>query len=234
MEFLNCTKLENVNWFKEDLKSSITMLSNLNPSIYDTEQFKLLKEIVANFDMDMSYLSICYNTPLQYIDTNGIYRNLRNSIEACYDLYNLCVNSNYISVLKYNSSYASTNEQEDLILKENYFKFKDKKLKNFTIKNKANIAISNGFPMDLQTILINISRECSSYSHPDVYRYHTMNIVQEIEYLLRCECIVFVYASKIYNKYLNNTNGTQYYLNEEQKFNYLQECNSKLPSFYVI
>ena len=48
-------------------------------------------------------------------------------------------------------------------------------------------------------MIFKISIICSFYSHPDVYHFYTMNIVQEIEYLLRCECIIFAYASKVYS-----------------------------------
>lgn len=98
-----------------------------------------------------------YNIENDFLGFPSIQRELRHSIEAFLDLYNLAVNTEYENVLLYCS-----NKQERAHI--DLGKYKDYLYKEeFTIQSKYNISKLNN------SDLIKLAKKANSYTHPNVY-----------------------------------------------------------------
>lgn len=171
MSKINKYVLDNIFSFKSLLDTQVNMLiQGSNGQLNNSKEFYLHYIIGNNALMNLNYLLI-HNPDYEYLGFPGVYRNIRNSIEAYYDLYNLRREpGSYEYVMKNSCNQKLTNDEE-ILLKDNYGKFKKKSNANYyTIKDKENIAL---LKFDLSEgrvkIFTNIINESNSYVHPNIF-----------------------------------------------------------------
>jgi hypothetical protein len=141
---------------------------------FATPNYKLYSMISDNIRMDLGYLmttNIDYD-PFGFI---GVRRNLRNSIEAYYDLYNITCNECYFYFLKYSHNPKICTAEEIEIIRSNYKDYFNNS--GLRVKTKAEIAkkaeddIVSGQKIteDFYTRMKGLSEESNAYVHPDIF-----------------------------------------------------------------
>lgn len=105
-----------------------------------------------------------------------VQKNNRIAIEAALDLFNLCKDPNYISVICQNAGISDKQYSKHLVA-EDFAQLKDpSKYKSFctnhtfyTLNNKLNIAKQNQLPKDRYKMYKAASQESNQYMHPNVF-----------------------------------------------------------------
>lgn len=127
-------------------------------NINSTEFFWLFSYIKNNFRSTLAHF-YNYDIESDILGFPTVQRELRHSIEAFLDLYNLVTDENYKCVLSYCSN--SNREERIKIDLGKYKKFLFNK--EFTIQSKYNISKLN------KKDLMKMAKATNSYTHPDVY-----------------------------------------------------------------
>ncbi|MGN0322428.1 MAG: hypothetical protein ACI4DZ_04865 [Oliverpabstia sp.] len=175
--FVNKNVLDNINLYKNRMDGIINSFFQqiqyqCNYNVFITSNYKLYSLIAENIRMDLNYL-LTITIDYDVFSFIGVRRNLRNSIEAYYDLYNLTFDENYLYLLKYFSNNAVCAKKEIDTLKNNdmYSSYlgKKQKISFLSIADKAKIASRNGLDNNKVNILKNISISSNSYVHPDIF-----------------------------------------------------------------
>lgn len=192
--------------------SEIIRQNNTNTlNINSTEVFWLFSYIKNNF---RSTLAQFYNYDIEndILGFPTVQRELRHSIEAFLDLYNLVADKNYKCVLSYCSN-SNRKERYNIELgnyKEYLFN------KGFTIQSKYNIS-----GLDKKD-LMEMAKASNSYTHPDVYLDITkigknkeemlINLMKMNVYLISESYNLFIEGINAYgaSTYLLNNNVTAY------------------------
>lgn len=164
--------------FIEDSINIILANENKNKPLQVEKEYWLFYYIKDNFKANLQYLNSIVDIDSDVFGFVPIWRNIRNSIEAFYDLYNLKNDSTYYDVLWYchnNDKFYRGNE-----------KYKSYIFKNrFTIISKNNIAcnlysFNSGYGKDL----IDTVKRSNKYIHPDVF-VDTIKNREEKKYILK-------------------------------------------------
>lgn len=113
-----------------------------------------------------------FDIDTDYSGFPGIQRDLRCSIEAYLDLYNLVKDDNYKNVLMYCSNTLRKQGDKKKIELGNYSSelYKDE----FTIQSKYNIS-----SLEDESLLY-FSRQTNSYTHPDIFIYSEANDKEDL------------------------------------------------------
>lgn len=162
---------------------------------------KLFYLISENTRMNLSYLA---ELRIEYdaFDFVGIKRNIRNSVEALYDLYNLTIDNEYYNLLYYfhqksiNHDYCNDSEKNRLLKIYSNVDFNSTYL---PLRDKAEIAKrKNGFCKETYRFYKNISNISSRYIHVDVFTPDTPPQLKEsnLKNLLSSDCIMLASAYK--------------------------------------
>lgn len=192
MHWINKNYLNSIKSFKDGMDGQINaffhqVLYNEGLNFFETPHYRLYSLITENVKMDLNSL-ISLNVDYDVFGFLAIRRNLRNSIEAHYDLFNLTNDGQYLSLLKCRSRNVAKEEKYCIQLGE-YSKYREGK---FTIKEKAEIAKKYGLDDKKYEFLKSISTESNSYIHPDIF-IPIMNIEKKnscLKKLLYIDCLL--------------------------------------------
>lgn len=138
------------------IEASMNYLININPKLRETREFWLFYYIKEDYFSNLSSLFNA-NIDFDFLGFPFIRRNTRHAVEAFLDLYNLCMDENYIEVL----SYCAGKQKQ--VKKYGKYRYKGQ----FTIQSKCNIAKSE-HSMDFQRF-VDISKESNAYVHPNTF-----------------------------------------------------------------
>ena len=146
--------------FVEWSTSEIVRVNNLsNMCINSTEVFWLFSYIKNNYRSTLSQFCNWYDIENDVLGFPTVQRELRHSIEAYLDLYNLVNYEDYKQVLLYCCN-SNKEKRHDIKLGE----YKEFLFNNeFTIQSKYNISRLNN-----KELLV-LAKEANSYTHPNVY-----------------------------------------------------------------
>lgn len=206
MSYIHKTVLDAINSYRTFLEQNINNLINLNlntanMNLFCTGEYKLFSIIVENVRMDLNYLLVI-NPEYDILGFPSIKRNLRISIEAYYDLFNLTADRSYINLLKYQSVKNATLENA---IVNAYTPFINRKKFNInkrplTIAEKANIAINkNNLRLDIYNYFKDIATSSNSYIHPDIFVEDDYNRETVLKSLILCDCQLLMYAFDLIN-----------------------------------
>ena len=218
MSFINQNVLGYINHYRTTLDQQLSnLLQWVNSQNYDnlfaTHNFKLYTLISENIRMDLNYL-VSLNPDYDFFGFPGMQRNIRNTIESFYDLYNLTIVDKYLSILKYtshNSSYSS-DEYKDVINIANAIGLKcekkfGKEYYSITIKTKANIALQNGVDSNIYYTLKKYSTEANSFVHPDIFVPMCEDKTTKLEELLYADTLLLAHSYNLLVVFVNKKYG---------------------------
>ena len=137
-------------------------------------------------------------------------RNIRISIEAYYDLFNLTTDRTYFDLLKYQSVKNTTIEST---IKNTYKSFlKRKKFdinkRPLTITEKADIAKNkNQLRLDIYDYFKNMATSANSYIHPDIFITDNFDQETVLKTLIICDCQLLMYAFDLLNNFVKKQNA---------------------------
>lgn len=209
MSFINKTILDAINSFKTFLEQNINNLINLNlnaanMNLFCTGEYKLFSIIYENVRMDLNYL-LTLNPDFDILGFPAIKRNIRISIEAYYDLYNLVSDRSYFELLQYQSIKGYSINPNTL---KKYQPFVNTKISNInkrplTIANKANIAKNkNALIKDIYDEFKKIAKKSNQYIHPDIFVADIYNPEIILKSLILCDCRLLIFAFELINKFI--------------------------------
>lgn len=193
--------LYNYNSIYNFINNSVNLMINDNPNLTSKKEYWLFYFIKEDF---YSSLYSIYNVDIDmdFFGFSLIKKNTRHAVEAFLDLYNLCMDPEYLVVLEY----CSKKRDESGKYKKYLYKGQ------FSIQSKCNIAKVYG--EDFQE-LVNLASECSEYVHPNVF----IDVIQVNEKvkkkqilakLLKTNIFLFTKAYELILKKFNC--GKQYYM----------------------
>lgn len=214
MSYIHKTVLDTINSYKTFLEQNINNLVNLNLNTANwnlacTSEYKLFSIINENVRMDLNYLLVL-NPEYDMLGFPAIKRNIRISIEAYYDLFNLISDHSYLDLLRYQSKKITTIEDTvkntyKHFLKRKYFDINKKPL---TISEKANIAKSkNHLHLDIYYYFKDIATSSNSYIHPDIFVTDNCDRETLLKSLILCDCRLLMYAFDLLNNFVKQQNA---------------------------
>lgn len=141
------------------IEASITLIINSIPNLTSQKEYWLFYFIKDDFWANWS--SLCNaNIEQDFLGFPLLRKNTRHAVEAFLDLYNLCMDSEYMTVLKYCARQHKNSGKYTEYLFHN----------QFSIQSKCKIAIDmySGERQFFEE-LVNISRKSNEYIHPNVF-----------------------------------------------------------------
>ncbi|GEM_PF-5341138 len=214
MTRINPNLLSSVNNYRISIETEIVnfysfLYSQKNINLYQTPNYRLFSLITENIRMNLVYLEVL-NPETNFLGLTGLYRNIRNSIESYYDLFNLTCDESYFSVLKYYSNCLQHNEQDVNIIKTTYKnilttnnginKFINTKTKSRIAKEKFNL------DPNIFDTLKEIGIESNKYVHPDIFVREDCieNTIKELVYI---DCCLLKFSFDLIIHYAHRTTG---------------------------
>lgn len=180
MYFLN-QSISNHNIYNY-VDASVNVLIQQSYNITVDKKYWLFFFIKDNFRANIQYVS-SINIDNDIFGFIPVWRNIRHSIEAFYDLYNLVHDEEYLSVIGYASKQGRYNNK--------YGKFIYNKM--FTIQSKQRIA-TECYGWKEYSLLTEVASESNKYIHPNVFiNVFQINQIAEKEALLRKLLMANVY-----------------------------------------
>lgn len=241
MSFIDKRILDSVNSYKLFLEQSINNLININNNnpnfnYFATGEYKLFSIIAENVRMDLNYL-LFLNLDFDFLGFPAIKRNLRISIEAYYDLYNLVSDRSYMDLLKYQSVNNSYIDTTTINIYQPYLK---KKIINInrsplSIKEKATIAKNkNNLPSDIHDQFKIIATDSNSYIHPNIFVVTNNNRDTLLKDLILCDCCLVMYAFELLNRFMANCQAPYISaINPRFEYNRLYNVIAPIPWIYL-
>lgn len=210
MYIINSYVLNTINTFRNNLDTFMMGYINqvstqFNFNLFQTPNNYLYSIISENVRMDMNYLS-ALNPDFDIFGFPGVNRNVRNSIEAYLDLYNLTFDEKYICVLKYISRNATTTSDEYKIVQEyaNKLDLKKKgKYYNFSILSKRMLAEKNNIHQDILNTFLPYIRDANAYVHPDIF-VKCPDKEKRLENLCNIDCLLLAYSFELLTIWIQN------------------------------
>lgn len=201
LDFINQYKIKLENYINE----VIIFINKSNPTInlFFTPEYKLFSIIAENVRMDLNYLLSLY-IDYDVLGFPAIKRNIRVSIEAYYDLYNLISDKDYYELLKFCSNKID-NIQPQIYDKYKKYITMNKNKRYLLISNKAYIAkeinsIDKNDFEDFKKLCI----DANAYIHPDVISSCCeVNKEELLKSLIGCDCKLLMRAYTSLIKYIN-------------------------------
>lgn len=212
MSFINKSVLDNVNLYKNLLEQNINVLINLNLNtsninLFYTGEYKLFSIIAENVRMDLNYL-LSLNPDYDILGFPALKRNIRISIEAYYDLFNLVFDESYLELLQYQFNHSKINpntlNKYKPFVKRNISHINKRPL---TILDKATIAKDkNQLSPNLYNEFKEISTNSNSYIHPNIFVTDNNDRESDLKLLILCDCRLLAYAFDLLNNFLKQRN----------------------------
>lgn len=209
MSYIHKMVLDTINSYKIFLENNINELITLNlnttnKNLFCTAEYKLFSIIVENVRMDLNYLLVL-NPNYDMLGFPALKRNIRISIEAYYDLFNLVADRSYFNLLKY-QSVKNTNIESTIIntykpfLRRKKFDINKRPL---TITEKANIAKNKNYlHQDIYDNFKEMATNSNSYIHPDIFVTDNYNRETVLKSLILCDCRLIMYTFELLNKFV--------------------------------
>lgn len=206
MSLINPQVLYAINQFRTALDTNLgyfvdSVNKNCETNLFSTYNYKLYSLISENVRMDINYL-VSLNPDYDIFGFPGMQRNIRNSIEAYFDLYNLTYDKNYLALMKYISNNAKTDMDEykhvlhyaDVLkIKPTIDKKTNKKHYNFPVTSRVNIARNTG-NTDVANLFTPYIKDANAYVHADVFATPPINKCERIENLLYIDILILYYS----------------------------------------
>lgn len=214
MSYIHPLVLDTINSYKTFLEQNINNLINLNLNTANwnlacTGEYKLFSIINENVRMDLNYLLVL-NPHYDMLGFPALKRNIRISIEAYYDLFNLTTDRSYLNLLKYQSAKNVTIENSVINTYKQFLKRKhfDINKRPLTISEKANIAKNkNNLRLDIYDHFKDIATKSNSYIHPDIFVTDSCDRETLLKSLIICDCQLLVYAFELLNNFVKKQNA---------------------------
>lgn len=214
MSYIHPLVLDTINSYKTFLEQNINNLINLNLNTANwnlacTGEYKLFSIINENVRMDLNYLLVL-NPHYDMLGFPALKRNIRISIEAYYDLFNLVQDRSYFELLQYQSIKGYIIDPNTL---NKYKAFVKGKISNInkrplTISEKANIAKDkNNLRLDIYDHFKDIATKSNSYIHPDIFVTDSCDRETLLKSLIICDCQLLVYAFELLNNFVKKQNA---------------------------
>lgn len=220
------TLFEYSNELQRYMFSSLQVSSNSEPVSLLSKLFYIIYE---NIQIDLNNLAVL-NPDYDVMGFPALHRNMRTTIEAFYDLYNLSNDILYVEVLKTNS--VSTSETLNLAPK--FIKYKKEKSFYYSLKEKANIALNlYGIDKELFDSLKSAGAAANTYVHPDVYAAVPSNRAGVLANLIFLDCRIILLSSSLIYQYLHTTYDFTLGCSPEQAFHTLTSRTSTMGSIIV-
>lgn len=209
MSYINKTVLDTINSYKTFLEQNINNLINLNLNTANwnlacTGEYKLFSIIAENVRMDLNYLLVL-NPEYDMLGFPAIKRNIRISIEAYYDLFNLTIDRSYLDLLRYQSVKNTIIENTVINTYKPFLKRKNFNInkKPLTISEKSNIAKNkNGLRQDIYDYFKDMATSSNSYIHPDIFVTDNYDRETVLKSLILCDCCLLMYAFELLNNFI--------------------------------
>lgn len=214
MSYIHPLVLDTINSYKTFLEQNINNLINLNLNTANwnlacTGEYKLFSIINENVRMDLNYLLVL-NPHYDMLGFPALKRNIRISIEAYYDLFNLTTDRSYLNLLKYQSAKNVAIENSVINTYKQFLKRKhfDINKRPLTISEKANIAKNkNNLRLDIYDHFKDIATKSNSYIHPDIFVTDSCDRETLLKSLIICDCQLLVYAFELLNNFVKMQNA---------------------------
>lgn len=214
MSYIHKTVLDFINSYRTFLEQNINNLINLNLNtaninLFITGEYKLFSIIFENVRMDLNYL-LDLNPEYDMLAFPALKRNIRISIEAYYDLFNLVSDRSYFELLQYQSIKGYVIDTNIL---NKYKSFVKSKISNInkrplTISDKAQIAKNkNGLHPDLYNEFKEIATTSNSYIHPNIFITDNYNREIVLKSLILCDCRLLMYSFELLNTFIKHQNA---------------------------
>lgn len=236
---INRQVLDNIEKYREIMNLNINEFLGqffyaTNNNVFLTPNYHIYSIIDENIRMDLNSL-LATNVNYDIFGFLGVRRNIRNTIEAYYDLFNLTNDPYYYYVLKKFSNNIAISDEELQTVKNNnrYRKFIEKK--HFTIKDKASIAKCNNLNKELYDKFKNISVDSNSFVHPDIFV--PIKSIEEkallLKDLLDIDCLLLAFSFHLLMTYCkaNYQNSITNYFDPFIELNMLSAANNGL--YYI-
>lgn len=179
VHIINPAILNEIQRYKNIMETNIKqyvnyLLQQKSFEFFLTPNYRLFTLIAENIRLNLNFFSTVI-IEWDIFNFLGPRRNIRNSIESYYDLFNLSTDEEYFDLMKYNSEYVQCPDEVVIRLKKSkyniyvYNKNNTAKKKHLTMADKSNIALLNG--MDEATVqwYRKISKESNQFIHPDIF-----------------------------------------------------------------
>lgn len=220
MSIINSHVLGAINQFRTTLDSNLGCFvdfinKNFKTNLFSTYNYKLYSLISENVRMDLNYL-VNLNPDYDLFGFPGVHRNIRNSIEAYFDLYNLTCDKNYTALMKFVSGNARTDKEEykhvlhyaDILeIEPSIDEATKKKRYNFPISSRVTIAEIYG-NTDIVNLFKPYIKDANTYVHADVFVTPPANKSESIEKLLYIDILLLYYSFQLLSTFV------------QQNFNY--------------
>lgn len=239
MSYIHKMVLDTINSYKIFLENNINELITLNLNttninLFCTAEYKLFSIIVENVRMDLNYLLVL-NPNYDMLGFPALKRNIRISIEAYYDLFNLVADRSYFNLLKY-QSVKNTNIESTIINTYKTFlrrkKF-DINKRPLTIAEKANIAKNKNYlHQDIYDNFKEMATNSNSYIHPDIFVTDNYNRETVLKSLILCDCRLIMYAFELLNKFVMQQKAP-YISSINPYVEYNKLCNSIMSVYWI-
>lgn len=239
MSYIHKTVLDTINSYKTFLEQNINNLINLNLNTANwnlacTGEYKLFSIINENVRMDLNYLLVL-NPEYDMLGFPAIKRNIRISIEAYYDLFNLITDRSYLDLLKYQSIKNTTIENTVINTYKQFLKRKhfDINKRPLTISEKANIAKNKNYlRLDIYNYFKDIATNSNSYIHPDIFVTDNCDRETLLKSLILCDCQLLMYAFDLLNNFVKQQNAP--YISSINPYTEYNKLYSYIMSVYWI
>ena len=239
MSYIHPMVLDTINSYKTFLEQNINNLINLNLNtanwnISCTGEYKLFSIINENVRMDLNYLLVL-NPHYDMLGFPALKRNIRISIEAYYDLFNLTTDRSYLNLLKYQSEKNVTIENSVINTYKHFLKRKnfDINKRPLTISEKANIAKDkNNLRLDIYDYFKDIATKSNSYIHPDIFVTDNCDRETLLKSLILCDCQLLMYAFDLLNNFVKQQNAP--YISSINPYTEYNKLYSYIMSVYWI
>lgn len=234
MSYIHKTVLDAINSYKTFLEQNINNLITLNLNatninLFCTGEYKLFSIIAENVRMDLNYL-LALNPEYDILGFPAIKRNIRISIEAYYDLFNLVSDRSYFELLRYQSIKNSNIDINILEIYKPYVKRKTiTKINKYPLKisEKATIAKDkNHLCLDIYSDLKNIATDANSYIHPNIFATDNYDKETILKSLITYDCQLLMYSFDLLNNFVKQQNApyvsnVNSYAEYQKLFNYI-------------
>lgn len=239
MSYIFRPVLDNINSYKTFLEQNINDLITLNLNtaninLFCTGEYKLFSIIFENVRMDLNYL-LGLNPEYDMLGFPALKRNIRISIEAYYDLFNLVHDRSYFELLQYQSIKGfiinpNTLNKYKSFVKRNISKINKSPL---TISDKANIAKNkNKLHPNLYNEFKDMATNSNSYIHPDIFVTDNYDRETVLKSLILCDCRLLMYAFELLNNFVRKQNAPYIsVINPYDEYNKL--CNAIMSVYWI-
>lgn len=241
MSYIHKSILDNINLYKSFLEQNINNLINYNINyskinLFSTGEYRLFSIITENVRLDLNYL-LSLNPDFDILGFPALKRNVRISIEAYYDLFNLVADRTYIEILKYQSQ--KINHVNRAIIQK-YMPFLNRRKftlnkSPLTIKEKATIAKNkNRLAPHIYKQMKEFATDSNSYIHPDIFVDPINNKDIVLKLLIFCDCRLIMYAFDLLNSFFAKYHAPYIsIINPYDEYNRLYTAIASVPWIYL-